>query len=528
MDDLTALKAYHRSKDPEAFSHLVVTYQDMVYAVCRRLLPNRADAEDATQETFLKLARNAGAVRRNVAAWLHACARSTARDAVRRDATRRRHHHAAARQTQTRRREDQVGSNEMIARLDDALAALGDADRDLICAKYFVGRSQAELAQAHGVSQSLISRRLRQATERLHRQMGRLGCVAAPGALIPALESQATTITAPAAVQTALVKLSLCGAGPASTLSTGVSLMAISTQAKLAVAATAVALLIGGGVAVVKLRTPDPITLMAEALLEQDYGLSVSEDVRLLQTPYPEQRNTLLSNYVSSADMNDWVVAFEWQQGAGESDELRFKASTMFPNSRAGHHIYKNWIAENVLGLPWYSLGDHESLSLPMGDWIFRADLTPEQKKKGYASVLARRSGATVQLVRSEVRRDCVVWRGRPEAPVPTAPDETPAVLLTAAAPPFAPNARSQATEHSTSPESWFARIGFPFLDETDQSVSPGVMFSTMPDVGEIVPNDPRLRTKLAHVLQNLELQLVGGTFTVESRSFEVWTPVKQ
>lgn len=53
-------------------------------------------------------------------------------------------------------------------------------------------------------------------------------------------------------------------------------------------------------------------------------------------------------------------------------------------------------------------------------------------------------------------------------------------------------------------------------------------MFSTMPDVGEIVPNDPRLRTKLAHVLQNLELQLVGGTFTVESRSFEVWTPVKQ
>ena len=43
----------------------------------------RTAAEDATQETFLKLANQAGHIRKNPAAWLHACAMNAARDRYR-------------------------------------------------------------------------------------------------------------------------------------------------------------------------------------------------------------------------------------------------------------------------------------------------------------------------------------------------------------------------------------------------------------------------------------------------------------
>jgi RNA polymerase sigma-70 factor (ECF subfamily) len=40
--------------DPQAFSHLVETYQKPVYNLCYRMLNNAEDAEDAAQEAFLR------------------------------------------------------------------------------------------------------------------------------------------------------------------------------------------------------------------------------------------------------------------------------------------------------------------------------------------------------------------------------------------------------------------------------------------------------------------------------------------
>jgi len=63
MNDLEALAAYDQHRNADAFRHLVLTYQGMVYSACRRVLDNPADAEDAAQEAFLRLARNAGTIR---------------------------------------------------------------------------------------------------------------------------------------------------------------------------------------------------------------------------------------------------------------------------------------------------------------------------------------------------------------------------------------------------------------------------------------------------------------------------------
>src|SRR5499425_40838 len=62
--------------DPAAFEELVRRYEAMVMNVCRRLLGNGADADDAFQATFFILARKARSIRKrdSVGSWLHGVA----------------------------------------------------------------------------------------------------------------------------------------------------------------------------------------------------------------------------------------------------------------------------------------------------------------------------------------------------------------------------------------------------------------------------------------------------------------------
>jgi RNA polymerase sigma factor (sigma-70 family) len=90
-DDVALLAREAGARDEAAFAAILERHGRLVWGVCRRLLPNDADAEDAFQATFVALFRGAARIRhtRSLAPWLHTAATRIAKK-VRLAAARRR------------------------------------------------------------------------------------------------------------------------------------------------------------------------------------------------------------------------------------------------------------------------------------------------------------------------------------------------------------------------------------------------------------------------------------------------------
>ena len=171
MTDTFALEQYAATRDPEAFAHLVSRYQQMVYATCLRTLGNVADAEDAAQETFVKLARGAGGVRSNVGAWLHRTATNVSINLIRSASRRRGREAAVAKPDEVA--DPAVGREWQLVReaVDETVGELPDDARMLVVQRYLLGRTQTELAAERGVSTSMMSRRMSGAVEQLRERL---------------------------------------------------------------------------------------------------------------------------------------------------------------------------------------------------------------------------------------------------------------------------------------------------------------------------------------------------------------------
>jgi DNA-directed RNA polymerase specialized sigma24 family protein len=105
LADHELLQRFHAQHDEPAFHALLRRHGPLVLDVCRAVLANEADVEDAFQVTFFVLARKAGSVRKTAAlgSWLHGVAYRTALKARAQSITRRKHEANAPCDTISRR-----------------------------------------------------------------------------------------------------------------------------------------------------------------------------------------------------------------------------------------------------------------------------------------------------------------------------------------------------------------------------------------------------------------------------------------
>jgi RNA polymerase sigma factor (sigma-70 family) len=207
------LKAYLRGGDEAAFEALVRRHGAMVLGVCRRVLRNDADAEDAFQATFLVLVKKAASIRSPgaVSNWLYGVAHTTALKAK-----------AMNRKRQTREREAaSIPKQQACEEVWRAVQALLDAEMASLPEKYRVPIVLCDLesstikdaARQLGWPQGTVATRLARGRALLARRLARHGIVVSAGTLIAALSHGAASAGVPPGLVHAAVKTAGLSAG---------------------------------------------------------------------------------------------------------------------------------------------------------------------------------------------------------------------------------------------------------------------------------------------------------------------------
>ena len=176
-----------------AFAELVGRYGPMVLGVCRRILIDVHDAEDAFQAAFLVLARRAGTVRPPgaVGGWLYGVAVRTARKAKTAAARRRRREMTAKAGSACRESERPGGAlerAELRAVIDAELAALPETHRAAVVLCDLHGKTRAEAALELNRPEGTVAAWLARGRKALARGLSQRG-VALPAAGLIAVAS---------------------------------------------------------------------------------------------------------------------------------------------------------------------------------------------------------------------------------------------------------------------------------------------------------------------------------------------------
>jgi RNA polymerase sigma factor (sigma-70 family) len=169
----------------------------MVFGVCRRVLGQRHDAEDAFQATFLVLACKAASVRNRgaVGSWLYGVAYRTAGKARVRQARRRAKEREAA---VTEARMDNPAADDVARLLDLELSRLPDKYRGPVLLCDLEGVSRKAAARQLGLPEGTLSSRLATARSLLAKRLTRRGFALASGSLAAALTENVASACVPA------------------------------------------------------------------------------------------------------------------------------------------------------------------------------------------------------------------------------------------------------------------------------------------------------------------------------------------
>jgi RNA polymerase sigma-70 factor (ECF subfamily) len=165
-----------RQNDPDAWRYLIRHYARLVYRIAFRMLGNQQEAEDASQEVFLRVHRSIGShdPTRPLAPWL---AKITYNVCLKRIAKSRRAAMKRAanlgedlpEERNVGTPEDLLGKKQTAERVLRALDRLSAQDRALVAMRYSEGFTDSEIAQSTDMPVGTVKTRLCRARARLRK-----------------------------------------------------------------------------------------------------------------------------------------------------------------------------------------------------------------------------------------------------------------------------------------------------------------------------------------------------------------------
>jgi RNA polymerase sigma factor (sigma-70 family) len=204
--DAELLTCFIEQRDEASFETLLRRHGPMVLGVCRRVLGNHHDVEDAFQATFLVLVSKAASIvpRTMVGNWLHGVANTTAVRARAAIARRRAKETKAARMPPMERMSQDLWED-LLPRLDGELRHLPEKYRVPIILCDLESKSIKEASRQLGWPQGTVAGRLARARALLARRLARHGSDLSTAMLAPLLSRQALA-SLPASLASSTVK----------------------------------------------------------------------------------------------------------------------------------------------------------------------------------------------------------------------------------------------------------------------------------------------------------------------------------
>ncbi len=210
LSDVQLLTHFIDHRDPAAFEGLMARHGPMALSVCRSVLRDPNDAEDAFQATFLVMLKKADTIRGRHAlgGWLYQVAHRVAIQANIAAARRRASEMEAGRMASTMTPAGTTVADDLLPALHEEIARLPEKHRLAIVLCDLEGTTQSQAALELDWSERTLRRRLAEARERLLIRMARRG-LAQSGGMLAALFLRESRAALPAAWGDATVRAAL-------------------------------------------------------------------------------------------------------------------------------------------------------------------------------------------------------------------------------------------------------------------------------------------------------------------------------
>jgi RNA polymerase sigma factor (sigma-70 family) len=248
--DHELLRSFRNGPDSESgFRQLVGKYLGLVHGVALRRTGRESVAEDVAQSDFTVLARKSPRVEPGgtLAGWLYRCTVIECAEALRREAAHDRKFRAYSEHAATATGGRSVWS-EAMPLLDEAIAALPAADRDILLQRFFERKCFRDIGAALGKSEAAAQKQGERALERLAALLARKGVVI-PAALLAAGLVGHVAHAAPAGLAWTISAGTLSGFSSISSKSLLLKALSVMSQTK-TTTAVAVALVAAAPLAV--------------------------------------------------------------------------------------------------------------------------------------------------------------------------------------------------------------------------------------------------------------------------------------